>query len=267
MMKKVLACLLVLIFSFSLVACDMSSSTSKKLANDEFSLDAICVDNSTEDADGKVNVLMFFKVTAKENIGFTPFGHMSLVIGDSKYSAFYSQGDYENIFPSYCYDNSYVTVEAGDTESFLATYEISLSTLRSGQKITIDSFTPNTDGIEFSTDDIQYFDSLEELLMEIDYEGYTQYQSDIQLREPADSATVSRVRTALVLDGNTVWEVGTDANYRFFNNGTVEIIGSMNLTGTYTITKGYVLCDFDWTKAEFSYYFDNNGNFVLNSTK
>lgn len=243
-MKKIIVFILV----FLLLATGCGKKDVKKTETPHIIVDGICVDDSyKDDADESLRMVYLFYTLNS--------GDQNLEI-DSKYTELifeetntYSSEHYPGVckyMGSYYYSSYIEKVYLGSTIKVVATLEIPEAELVHGRKITIrDNQLPDEEELLLLTDDIQHFNSVEEIAKVMDP---TAYAEEMQKREPADSSTTEMVKNLLNGYYWSFYVNFTSYKLEFSEPNTFSVTTSLGSnSGTYLVKKGYIVCTYPST--------------------
>lgn len=250
MMKKITVLILALVIALSLVACGGSSggsgSSSKAVMSSKtVTIDAVCVDDSYRDKDESPlrMVYVFMTLTPAEENLKTSSKSLYMTIGETNTYTAENYPDANEYADSYYYHSYLEDIYVGTTFKLVSTLLVPEGDLAAGKTVTLgNSDVADITEIHFTTDDIQHFNSDEEITKAVDPDGYA---AAMAAREPADAETAAFVKNYIT-------------NYRFslsMYGITYELTfkgDSFNLKtqlgsngGTYAIQKGYIVCTYD----------------------
>lgn len=249
-MKKITVLILALVIALSLVACGGSSggsgSSSKAVMSSKtVTIDAVCVDDSYRDKDESPlrMVYVFMTLTPAEENLKTSSKSLYMTIGETNTYTAENYPDANEYADSYYYHSYLEDIYVGTTFKLVSTLLVPEGDLAAGKTVTLgNSDVADITEIHFTTDDIQHFNSDEEITKAVDPDGYA---AAMAAREPADAETAAFVKNYIT-------------NYRFslsMYGITYELTfkgDSFNLKtqlgsngGTYAIQKGYIVCTYD----------------------
>lgn len=246
-MKKITVLILALVIALSLVACGGSSGSSSKavMSSKTVTIDAVCVDDSYRDKDESPlrMVYVFMTLTPAEENLKTSSKSLYMTIGETNTYTAENYPDANEYADSYYYHSYLEDIYVGTTFKLVSTLLVPEGDLAAGKTVTLgNSDVADITEIHFTTDDIQHFNSDEEITKAVDPDGYA---AAMAAREPADAETAAFVKNYIT-------------NYRFslsMYGITYELTfkgDSFNLKtqlgsngGTYVIQKGYIVCTYD----------------------
>ena len=270
MKRKTLALFLAALMALSLTACgggssDAPSDTSTETAaveNDVVKIDGICVDDSYQDNDGSPLrlVYLFYTVNAGDTNLQLASTSTQMTIGETNtYSAEHipHAGEFA---PNYYYSSYLEDVYVGSTLQVVSTFKIPEGDLSSGKAITLsNSNVPELADLTLSTDDIQHFNSAEELCAAIDPEGYAE---ELDKRSPADEETTALAKGYLNGYYWSFYVNNSSYEIEFYSGDTFEVRTSLGTSngGSYTVDKGYITCTYPNVDQpiRIPYTFENN---------
>ena len=260
-MKKLVALFLILTLSLSCFACgnstsDKEESTKKEkeenakeektvMKNDYIDIAGICVNDSYQDEDGSPlkMVYLFYTLNANDSNLEIDSTYTKLTIGGKNtYESAHYPGTCK--YASNYYYSSYIEdVYTGTSLKVVATFKIPEGDLAAGKSITLsDSQIPNLEDIRFATDDIQHFNSDEDIVKTFDPEAY---DAEMQKREEADAATQQQVKNMINGYYWSFYVNSTAYQFEFIADNNFEIRTAFGTnTGTYTVRKGYIFCTY-----------------------
>lgn len=248
-MKKITVLILALVIALSLVACGSSggsgSSSKAVMSSKTVTIDAVCVDDSYRDKDESPlrMVYVFMTLTPAEENLKTSSKSLYMTIGETNTYTAENYPDANEYADSYYYHSYLEDIYVGTTFKLVSTLLVPEGDLAAGKTVTLgNSDVADITEIHFTTDDIQHFNSDEEITKAVDPDGYA---AAMAAREPADAETAAFVKNYIT-------------NYRFslsMYGITYELTfkgDSFNLKtqlgsngGTYVIQKGYIVCTYD----------------------
>ena len=227
--------------------------------NGYININGICVDDSYRDKEESPlrTVFLFFTLTANDKNLSIDSTNMQLKINLNSYTSEY--------IPKLCkyttnyYYSSYLQdVYVGDSVNVVATFKVPEGDLSAGKTITIsDHQIPQVGDIYFTTDDIQHFNSNEEIMKTMDSEGYEEI---MLLREEADEETTKKAKK--LLNGYYWWFYVNNTYYEieFYAPDEFEVRTNFGSnSGTYSVRNGYIFCTYPSNDAtvEIPYTFEN----------
>ncbi len=237
----------------TIVNIPTANTSSEKTQNDEFRLEAICVDDSSTDRDGYKEVFLFFEVFAKETISVVTSGNMRLVIDDISYIADYSGKS--NVFKEYNHSLNGLTIRAGSSGKVVAVFTVSPNSLQSGKSVTIESHNPDTHDIRFSVEKIVHYPSFDEIIKCIEPETAKGYESLSQSEEKKLIATLVQY----------YYTFSNGTEYYFYEDYTGKgVSGRITFSFKYRVTKKYIICESEIGTAKFEYILGPSGTITLN---
>ena len=213
-------------------------------------INGFCVDDSYRDSNGSPlrMVYLFYTLTSTDaNLKIDSKGTKLTINGINEYkSEHYSDtASATEFMPNYLYSSTIKQIYVGSSANVTATFKIPEGDLIPGKSITLsDSQNPDAASIRFSTDDIQHFNSGEEIARIYDPEGY---QSIQHAYEDADYSTAEYVKS--LVNGYYWWcyQYNTKYEVEFYAPNSFEVrtsLGTAN-SGTYTVKNGYLFCTYD----------------------
>lgn len=264
-MKKLLAIILVLVTVLTLGACGASSKDGKKekeegkesisMSNENVTVEGVYVDSSYTDKDSAALKMVYVFVSVKatdENLKV-----------DSSYTKFTvnESNSYDSIFykdsckymPSYYYSSFIEDVYVGNDIKVALTFKIPEGDLKDSKTIVLTDSSMPFDDIEFTTDEIVFCNSPEEIGEKADPEGYAEMMDKFS---PVDAETEKMVKdqingyywTFYVSAGTTVQK--REIEFSAPNNFEVRASFATN-GGTYEITKGYIRVTYPTNNATY----------------
>lgn len=254
MKRKTLALFLAALMALSLTACggssgDTPADTSAESAaaeNDAVKIDGICVDDSYQEDDGSPLrlVYLFYTVNAGDTNLQIASTSTQMTIGETNaYSAEHLPKASE-FAPNYYYSSYLEDVYVGGTLQVVSTFKVPEGDLTEGKSITLsNTHIPEMAELKLSTDDIQHFNSAEELCAAMDPEGYA---AELDKRSPADAETTARAEGYLNGYYWSFYVNNTSYEIEFYTGNTFELRTSLGTSngGTYTVDKGYITCTY-----------------------
>lgn len=211
-------------------------------------VNGICVDNSYEDSDGAPlkMVYLLYTLTAADTNMKIDSNYMEMTInGKNSYTSegYADKASAAKFMPNYYYSSYIKDVYIGTTIQVAATFKVPEGDLAAGRTITLsDSQIPGIEALRLSTDDIQYFDSGEELAAAMDPDGYAQI---LVSREEADAERTAFVKNYVngrywaVYVNNIAYKISFSADNNFV---VTTALGSNQ--GTYSVRNDYLFCTY-----------------------
>jgi len=254
MKRRTLALFLAAMMSLSLTACGGGTSEtpadapadSQAVENDVVKIDGICVDDSYLEEDGSPLrlVYLFYTVNAGDANLQLASTSTQMTIGEANtYSAEHLPKASE-FAPNYYYSSYLEDVYVGGTLQVVSTFKVPEGDLAAGKSITLsNTHIPEMAELTLSTDDLQHFNSAEELCAAMDPEGYAE---ELDKRSPADEATTAQAKGYLNGYYWSFYVNNTSYEIEFYSGDTFEVrtsLGTSN-SGTYTVDKGYITCTY-----------------------
>lgn len=255
-MKKLIAMLLVLVFALSLCACgakegnkdgdknNAETAESAVMSNENVTVEGIYVDSSYDDGDDSSIKMVYAFLTVKatdENL---------VISSNCTYLTVNESNTYDSAFhkyacdfaPSYYYSSFNEDVYVGNEAKLALTFEIPEGDLTGSKTITLENSSFPLEGIEFTTDEIVFCDSPENVGEQADPAGYAEAMDKYL---PVDAETEAMVKEQI---NGYYWEfyvsVGTMVQtheIEFYDPNEFEVRSSFGANGgTYEITKGYI---------------------------
>lgn len=265
MKNKILKLLLAIVICFTLVGCGQKevtngqngeSDTKKNksvTSNSMVTVDGIYLNNEYTDEEGLKHVVLFYTISAgEENIDISSFT-IKLIINKNEYEAIIDEST-PNL-TQYYYSSTIEKVYVGKSLKVAAVYKVPDGDLVNGKEITLFSVKDLANGIKLKTDDIKKMDDLTAISLDVDkeYAEKRQVEEKEKLVE-ADSATTKKVRNDLngyyfdipAYIGNTYtkYKLEFASPNKFTVTATISG-GSISNSGTYTVTKGYIVLHYD----------------------
>lgn len=281
MKKKILIGLLAIVLCFTLTGCGGNNNSSSKnnsnskMSNDIIKIDGIYLNNEYTDKDGLKQVVLFYTLNAgEENIDISS-AEFKLKINKNEYTPDYDGVETPNL-TQYYYSNIIEKVYVGKSLKVAATFKVPDGDLVSDKEITLTSFNDYAKGIKMNTDDIKKMDNLTSISLDVDKEYAMQKQEEEKEKlTDADEATVNQVRNdlngyyfdipAYVGKVYTKYKLEFEAPNRFTVTATISG-NSISNTGTYRVTKGYIVLHYDTNGKDVNTpYRYENGDITIDS--
>lgn len=282
MRKKTFIGLLAILMCFTLTACGSNNSeknknednnSNSKMSNDIIKIDGIYLNNEYTDNDGLKQIVLFYTLKAgEENIDISS-AQFNLKINKNEYSAI---NDIETPnLTQYYYSNIIEKVYVGKSLKVAEVFEVPDGDLVSGKEITLTDFDNYAKGIKMTTDDIKKMDNLTSISLDVDKEYATKKQDEEKEKlTEADEATANKVKNdingyyfdipAYVGQVYTKYKLEFEAPNRFTVTATISG-NSISNSGTYTVTKGYIVLHYDTGKDVNTPYSYENGDITIDS--
>jgi len=226
---------------------------------DYMTIEGVYVDNSysTEDNENMRFMYIFYKAHTKDKNLKIDSKSMNITINDANtYPARRSKK--ESRYLRNYHNGAYLKeVYVGEDGKFVETFEIPKGDLEPGRSITISkSQIPDADKIRFTTDDIVFCDSPEEVAEMADPEGY---EEEMWALEDADSERTAAVKEEI---NGYQWDVNVNSmkyQIEFWEPNEYELRTSFNTSGgTYEVRNGYIICTNDIDgKIEIPYTYED----------
>lgn len=285
-MKKIIALLLCLAMAMALCACGSTTEVGENTeatvgteapietqpvetepvmasATEHMTIHGICVDNSYVDDDGSPlkMVYLFYTLTAGDTNLEIDSTYTNMTIGANTYqSANYANSAAVCSYTSSFYYGSYIEdVYVGTSLQVIATFKIPEGDLTGGKTITLEDYQiPDEELILMTTDEIQFFESPEEMAAAMDPAGYEQ---EMYAREPADAETEKQVKDLINGYYWSFYVNSTSYEIEFWADNNFEVRTAFGTNGgTYTVQNGYIFCTYSGTgyTIEIPWVFANN---------
>lgn len=275
-MKKIVVFLLALVMSISLCACGSGNDEKKEdegavldeeqketetvMSNDSIMIEGVYADDSYRDDDESPLriVYLFYTINANDSNLQVDTNNITMTINESNaYTAEHIPGMADNT-PSFYYSSYLEDVYTGTSLKMVSTFKVPEGDLAAGKTITLsDHQIPEIDAIHFATDDIQHFNSAEEIAQAADPEGYAQFQT---LKQPADEARTKEVKNQINGYYYQFYVNSTSYKLEFWADNNFELTTAFGTNGgTYTVANGYVICTYSSNNAvvEIPYTLEN----------
>lgn len=285
-MKKALSLLLVLAMSLSLCACSGETNvpqTTDTTNNDSIAvptepasivaagetahcrLEGVYVDRSYTDSDNpslKMVYVCYTAFTNDQNLRISSkYSKLTFESGNSYSSENYSKSCCDYI-PNY-YSSDYLEdVYIGGSLKTVSTFLVPNPEFEAGGIISIQPYgIPSDEILTISSEDVQFFDSADDLAQAIDPEGYAEIMA---LHEPADESTCASVKNEINGYYWSFYVNSTSYEIEFWAENNFEVrVKALGVTngGTYTIQNGYIVCTYDSNGAtvEIPYSWGSDG--------
>lgn len=261
-MKKIILYVLLMVAMLGLYGCagDSGGDTGDSVAKNtsvfetaDVTIDGMAVDDSYVEDGTSLKVVYLFMTYHPQDVNLSLSSDMlAMRINDNNLypSEHYPDDEVGKYVRSYYYGSYIEDTYMGETKKVLATFKVPEADLGKGRSIVLEDSTgtiPSMEEIRLSTDDIQHFANVDELVSTLDPEGYA---AEIDLRTDADPDTVALVKSQL---NGYYWSFYV--NYisyelEFWADNNFEVRASINgaspepQQGTYTVKKGYVFCTY-----------------------
>ena len=274
---RAVAMLLCAVCLFSLVGCGQATAgtatepaptePAKVTETDNVKLEAFLVDNTYVDSDSSAlkMVYIFLTVSAKNENLKVDSKYTSLKIGSNSYDSDFYKGtcDYA---PNYYYSSFIEDLYVGNDIKLALTFKVPEGDLVAGKDVALsDSSFPVSD-LRFTTDELVACSGVQEIGKIADPSGAA---AEIEKREPADDATVKKVRKSL--NGyywtfyNTVGTSLMKYEVEFKKTNKFEVRTSLlKNSGTYEVKKGYIVLNYKTGSSIEVPYEYKNGEINLN---
>ena len=279
MKKKVVSILLIGIMIISLTGCggDNSSKNNNNstsiMSNDMIKIDGIYLNNEYADDDGLKQIVLFYTLKAgEENVDISS-SHFKLKINKNEYEAL---NDIETPnLTQYYYSNIIEKVYVGKSLKVAEIFKVPDGDLVGGKEVTLTDFENYAKGIQMSTDDIKKMNNLTDISLDVDKEYATKKQEEEKEKlTEVDEATANKVRNdlngyyfdipAYVGKVYTKYKLEFEEPNRFTVTSTISG-NSISNSGTYTVTKGYIVLHYDTGKVVNTPYNYETGDITIDS--
>lgn len=230
-----------------------SNEIVKVTSNDMIKIDGLYLNNEYTDEDDLKQIVLFYTLNAgEENIDISS-SKFRLKINKNEYSPV-DDANTPNL-TQYYYSNIIEKVYVGKSLKVAEIFKVPDGDLVSGKEITLISFEDYAKGIKLSTDDIKKMDNLTAISLDVDKDYATQKQEEEKEKlTDADETTANQVKNdlngyyfdipAYVGQAYTNYKLEFEAPNIF--TVTATIAGhSISNTGTYRVTKGYIVLHYD----------------------
>lgn len=175
----------------------------------------------------------------------------------------------------YYYSNIIETVYVGKTLKVASVFNVPDGDLASGKEITFIDYDNYAKNIKMSTDDIKTMDNLTSISLDVDKEYATKKQEEEKEKlTEVDEATANKVKNdingyyfdipAYVGKVYTKYKLEFEDPNKFTVTATISG-NSITNTGTYTITKGYIVLHYDTGKDINTPYSYEGNDIVIDS--
>ena len=280
-LKGLMYVLVLVVGVFALTGCGKNNfssnnenSSNSKMSNDIIKVDGVYLNNEYTDEDGLKQIVLFYTLTAgEENIDISS-ADFKLKINKNEYSPI-NDIDTPNL-TQYYYSNIIEKVYVGKTLKVAEIFNVPDGDLVSGKEITLTNFEDYAKGIKMSTDDIKKMDDLTAISLDVDKDYATKKQEEEKEKlTDADEATVNKVKNdlngyyfdipAYVGTVYTKYKLEFESPNRFTVTATISG-KSISNTGTYRVTKGYIVLHYDTDgKVVNAPYRYENGDITIDS--
>lgn len=271
MKKKILIGLLTIVMCFILTGCGEQKT---KLSNSIMNIDGIYLNEEYTSDEGLKQVVLFYTLTSQEENLEISSSHFSLKINENEYTAV-DNAETPNL-TEYYYSNIIEKVYVGNSLKVAAIYEVPDGDLVSGKEITLTDFDDYAEDILMHTDDIKKMDNLTSISLDVDKEYATKRQEEEKEKlTDADEATTNKVKNDI---NGYYFEVPayigkTYVKYKleFIEPNRFEVTSTVSgnkisNTGTYRVTKGYIVLRYDTSDKELNAPYDyEDGEITIES--
>lgn len=268
-MKKILLLFLAFIICLSLCACgdeaqlsnteeesrtiETTEAEPEKLATvwetAHCSLEGIYVDNGYVDDDNaslKMVYVCYTVSTADQNLKVSAkYSDLTFESGNT-YESGYNRKAVCDYLPNYYSTNYLEELYIGDSLQVVCTFLVPYAEFNADGVITVHpNGIPSEEVLSVMSDEVEFFDSAEELAQSVDPEGYAEI---LALHEPADEETCNKVKEAINGYYWSCYVNSTSYEVEFWAPNNFEVrVRALNVAngGTYTIQKGYIVCTYD----------------------
>ena len=288
-MKKTISLLLALVMCLSLCACGGEGGNETNAPTTEPTettvpapltvtetahciLDGVYVDNSFEDEDYpsmKMVYVLYTVFTNDTNLRISSKSSDIIFESGNTYSSETYSMAMDDYMTSY-YSSDYIEdVYIGTPLKVMSMFLVPQGEFSASEIITIQPYgLPEGEELKVAASDVQFFDSPEALAEAADPEGYAEA---VRLREPADDATVTKVRNSI---NGYYWKFYVNNTYyeiEFYAPNRFEVrVRAYNIAngGTYEVRNGFVVVTYDsnGTSVEIPWYWGEDGTIRLNPT-
>lgn len=228
-------------------------------------LEGVYLDNSYVDKDNsslKLVYVCYSVQTQDQNLRVSSkLSELSFDSGNTYESSHYPNSGTDDM-PNY-YSSDYIEdVYVGQSLKMVSVFKVPEGEFKTGVFFSVHPYgIPAEEKLVINTDDVKYFDSVEELAQTADPDGYAEM---LRRHEPADQQTVSRVKAEI---NGYYWSFYVNSisyQIEFFAPNRFEVrVRSLNVKngGTYEVQNGFVVCTYDsnGSSVEIPYTFGENG--------
>ena len=280
-LKGLMYVLVLVVGVFALTGCGKNNfssnnenSSNSKMSNDIIKVDGVYLNNEYTDEDGLKQIVLFYTLTAgEENIDISS-AEFNLKINKNEYSPI-NDINTPNL-TQYYYSNFIEKVYVGKSLKVAEIFNVPDGDLVSGKEITLTNFEDYAKGIKMSTDDIKKMDDLTAISLDVDKDYATKKQDEEKEKlTDADEATVNKVKNdlngyyfdipAFVGEVYTNYKLEFESPNRFTVTATISG-NSISNTGTYRVTKGYIVLHYDTDGKDVNTpYRYENGDITIDS--
>lgn len=228
-------------------------------------LEGVYLDDSYVDKDNSSLKLVYvcYRVqTQDQNLRVSSnLSELSFDSGNTYKSSHYPNSGTDDM-PNY-YSSDYLEdVYVGQSLKMVSVFKVPEGEFKTGEFFSVHpDGIPDEEKLVINTDDIQHFDSAEELAQAADPDGYAEM---LLQHEPADQQTISKVKAAI---NGYYWSFYVNSlsyQIEFYAPNRFEIrVQSLNVKngGTYEVQNGFIVCTYDSNRSivEIPYTFGEKG--------
>ena len=238
------------------------------LENDNVKVDGIFVNTSHQEEDGSPlkMVYVFLTVSAKDANLSVDSKYTKLTVGANTYESDFYKGSCQYM-PNVYYSSFIEDVYVGTNIQLGLTFKIPEGDLTGSKDIVLSDSSIPMDGLKFTTDEIVFCNSVQEIGEIADPEGCA---AEVQKHEPADEETTKKVRNCIngyyytfyVSAGTSLMKYEIEfASPNEFEVRTPYLTNS----GTYEVCNGYIILTYSNSgiTLEIPYEWSDNGEVGL----
>lgn len=256
-MKKIIACFLMVGMIVVLCACGNTNDSANNIndavveetsgnvmSTDYINIEGLYVDNSYagESESIKFVFVVYEAFTNAENLSIDCKSMQMTINGTNTYTAARTSAEVK--YMKNYYNGAYLkSVNIGERAKFVETFEIPQGDLEPGRTITLaKSQIPQMEKISFSTDDLVFCNSPEEIAQLADPEGYEQ---EVWAMQDASADVVQAVMNEV---NGYQWSVTVDSlrfEIEFWAQNEFEVRSGLGANqGSYSVKNGYIECTY-----------------------
>lgn len=212
-------------------------------------LDGVYVDRSYTDKDNdslKFVYICYTVQTNDKNLRVSAEqSKLSFDSGNTYKSEHYSKSGTDDM-PNYYSSNYIEDVYVGQSLKVVSVFKVPEVEFKTGEFFSVHpKGIPDEEILVISSDEVQYFDSVDALVKTADPDGYEEM---LQKHKPADQKTEAKVKAAINGYYWSFYVNNTSYEIEFFAPNRFELrVNALNVQngGTYEVQNGFVVCTYD----------------------
>ena len=277
MKKKIFIGIAVIVLCLAIIGVCLTAFNNNegksKSSNDIIKIDGIYLNNEYTDNDGLRQVILFYTLNAaEENIDISS-ATLNLKINKNEY---FPVNDLETPnLTQYYYSNIIEKVYVGKSLKVAAIFKVPDGDLTGSKEITLVDYKNYAKDIKMNTDDIKKMDNLTAISLDVDNEFATKKQNEEKEKlVEVDKTTANKVKKdlngyyfdlpAYVGTVYTKYKLEFKSPNKFTVTATISG-NSISNSGTYTVTKGYIVLHYSNGKEVKTPYDYSTGDITIDN--